>query len=153
MCHQGQSLKLYNLTLLPVLIFCFLCMDWNVISQLPAPPTMAFFWQLSCLPHHDWLYTPGTIKQNKLFLLYVAFARVLDCSKRKVTNTESIFQPCPRDSNTMPTCPETEVSLDSLVSKAIFLLRQASGLKMYTSFQRLRDPSKERFQSLPLRKL
>lgn len=66
---------------------------------------------------------------------------------------QSWLYPEPHDSSIAPTCPKTEVLPDPSL-QSMFLLWQASNFKKQKSFEDvLWDPSKERFQSLPLRSL
>lgn len=78
----SQALKACSLTLLPTLTLCFLCVDENVIRQLPVPVDMP------CFPHLDRLYALKPSAKINSFVVKLPLAMVFYHSNREVTNTE-----------------------------------------------------------------
>lgn len=65
--HQGQALRVYSLAPLPVCSVCFMFAMEDVTSQLSALASKL------PLPRWSLSYLSGTVSQNKLFHLQVAF--------------------------------------------------------------------------------
>lgn len=68
--HGEQALKWYNLT--PLAVLCFMC-----AAAVPSTSSLFLLSSLPWLPHHDGVYSSGTIMRNKLFLLRVPFCQTI----------------------------------------------------------------------------
>lgn len=95
----------YSLTLLPLTVSCFLCVDKDVISQIPSPLT------IPCLPSYDGIYLAFWNSKPNLFMIFLYFM----CMNILLTckSVPHLYAWCCRDQKTVSDPPETGVTVVS----------------------------------------